>query len=114
MATIPSVPAVTRGDLTTAYQTIYTVDTSKERVIIDAVVFNNYSANTADFSVRLVQSGTGDNLNEIITEKDIRAGFNDLAPSMIGQALNAGAEIQVKSSSNSAINMTMTVTEIVS
>lgn len=114
MATIPSVPAVTRGDLTTTYQTIYAVPSTKERVVIDAVVFNNYSGSTANFSVRLVQSGVGDKLNEVVTEKDIRAGFNDLAPAMIGQALNAGGEVQVQASSNSAINMTMTVTEIVS
>lgn len=113
MATIPSVPAVTRGNLTTVYQTIYTVPTNKERVIIDAVVFNNYSVSTANFSVRIVQTGTGDALDEIITNKDIRSESNDLAPSMIGQSLLSGSYIQVKASLNNAINMTMTVTEVV-
>lgn len=114
MATQPLVPAVTQGNLTTAFQVVYTVPSTVERAGIDAVVFNNYSGLKAKFSVRIVQAGTGDALNEIITDKDIRAGFNDLAPSMIGQALNSGAEVQVKADQNNAINMTMTITTITS
>jgi len=112
MATQPLVPAVTQGNLTTAYQVVYTVPSTVERAGVDAVVFNNYSGLKAKFSVRIVQSGAGDVLSEVITDKEIRAGFNDLAPAMIGQALNSGAEIQVKSDKNNAINMTMTVTTI--
>ena len=112
MATNPLIAAVTRGNLTTAYQTVYTVPSSVDRAGIDAVVFNNYSTVTASFSVRLVQSGVGDDLNEIVTIKAIRAGFNDLAPSMIGQSLIPGAQVQVKADINDAINMTMTITTI--
>ena len=112
MATSPLIPAITQGNLTTAFQVVYTVPSDVERAGIDAVVFNNYSSDTANFSVRIVQTGAGSELNEIITEKDIRAGFNDLAPAMIGQALNTGAEVQVKSDKNNVINMTMTITTI--
>ena len=114
MAINPLTPAITQGNLTTAYQVVYTVPTGVDRAGIDAVVFNNYSVNTATFSVRIIQSGAGTVLNEVITNKAIRAGFNDLAPAMIGQALNPGAKVQVKADQNDAISMTMTVTTITS
>lgn len=117
MASNPSKPIVARGNLTTAFQTIYAVPsgaTNIDRAVIDAVVFNNYSSSSATFTVRVVQTGTSDELNEVITEKSIRAKSNDLAPAMIGQAINSGGYIEVKASANNAINMTMTGTEITS
>ena len=112
MATTPLTPIVFGADLTTAWQTVYTVSTADDRIGIDAVVFNNYSATTASFSVRLVQVGTPTVLNEIITDKDIRAGRNDLAPAMIGQSIKKGGVIQVKASANSSINANITATVI--
>jgi len=112
MPTTPLVSAVTQGDLTTTFQTIYTVPSGLLRVGLDAITFNNYSDSSASFSVRIVQSGTATDLNEIITDKSLRSGSNDLAPAMIGQALNTGGIVQVKASANDAINMTMTITTV--
>ena len=112
MATTPLTPIVSGFDLTTAYQDIYTVPLGKLGAGIDAVVFNNYSASRAAYSIRLVQAGTGTSLNEIITDKGIRAYSNDLAPAMIGQALQTGGIIQAKASVNSAINVNITATVI--
>jgi hypothetical protein len=112
MATSPLTPIVFGGDLTTVWKSIYTVPTGTKAVGIDSVVFNNYSGNSQSFSVRLVQVGTATELNEIITDKNIRAKSNDLAPSMIGQGLVTGGEIQVKASANDAINLQITATVI--
>jgi hypothetical protein len=112
MATTPLTPIVSGVDLTTAWQTIYTVSTADDRVGIDAVVFNNYSASTSSFSVRLVQAGTPTVLNEVITDKDIRNGRNDLAPAMIGQSVKKGGLIQAKASANNSINANITATVI--
>lgn len=112
MATTPLQPIVFGGDLTTVYQDIYTVPTGTKSVGIDAVVLNNYSANSQTYSVRLLQVGAATDLNEIISEKNIRAQSNDLAPSMIGQGLVSGAKIQVKASANNSINMQVTATVI--
>jgi len=112
MATTPLTVAVSAFDVTTVYQTIYTVPTSKSGAGIDAIVFNNYSSSKIKYSVRIVQSGTATILNEVITNKDVRAEDPDLAPSMIGQALISGAEVQAKASANNSVSATMTVTEI--
>ncbi len=114
MATKPLTPIVFGGNLTTAWQTIYTVPTNNEGVGIDAAVFNNYSSSTVNYSIRLVQVGTPTDLNEIITEKGIRAKANDLAPAMIGQALVKGGIIQAKASANNAINANITATIVTS
>jgi hypothetical protein len=112
MATTPLTPIVSAFNLTTSWQELYEVKTPTSRVSIDAVVFNNYSNSKATFSVRLVQNGTASDLNEIITEKDIRAGNNDLAPAMIGQAIVLGGVIQAKSNANNAVNVNITATVI--
>lgn len=112
MATTPLQPIVKAFDLTTVYQDVFTVPSDKLGIGIDAVVFNNYSANSVNFSVRLVQSGTATVLNEIITEDDIRAKRNNLAPSMIGQALIKGGIIQAKASANNSVNLDITATII--
>lgn len=112
MATIPLSPVVSGASLDTEYKTLYSVPVGTSRIGIDAVVFNNYSATTATYSVRLVQSTPGNVLDEVITEKSVRAKSNDLGPAMIGQALLTGGEIQAKASIAGAINVAITVTEI--
>ncbi len=112
MATTPLTPIVSAFDLTVNWQDLFEVPTNVINLGIDAAVFNNYSAGSTEFSVRLVQSGTATNLNEIITNEPIRAGGNDLAPSMIGQALVSGGVIQAKANANnsvSVVNITATL-----
>tara|TARA_R110002096_G_scaffold66306_1_gene161346 strand:- start:8951 stop:9295 length:345 start_codon:yes stop_codon:yes gene_type:complete len=110
MASTPLTPIVSAIALTTAWQSLYTVQSPISRVGIDAAVFNNYSAGNVQFSVRLVQVGTADSLNEIITDKNIRAEGNDLAPAMIGQSVLNGGTIEAKSSINGAVSVTITAT----
>lgn len=110
MATTPLQPIVFGGNLTTAFKDLYVVPDGKAGIGIDAAVFNNYSVSTQSYTVRIVQAGTSTVLNEIITEKDIRAKANDLAPAMIGQALVEGGIIQAKASSNDAISVNITAT----
>lgn len=93
MATKPLTPIVFGGDLTTVWQTLYMVPVNNAGVGIDAAVFNNYSSSTANYSIRLVQAGAATDLNEVITEKSVRAKSNDLAPAIIGQALITGAPV---------------------
>lgn len=110
MATTPLTPIVSALSLTTAWQSLYLVSSPISRIGIDAAVFNNYSGNNVRFSVRLVQVGTPDSLNEIITDKNIRAEGNDLAPAMIGQAVVLGGSIEAKASVDSAVSVTITAT----
>lgn len=110
MATTPLQPIVFGGNLTTVFQNIYIVPTGKAGIGIDAAVFNNYSGTTATYTVRIIQNGISSELNEVITEKSVRAKANDLAPAMIGQALVTGGIIQAKASVNSAINVNITAT----
>ena len=110
MATTPLQPIVFNKGLSTSWADLYTVPSSLDRIGIDAVVFNNYSDNTATYSVRIIQVGTPGDLNEIITDKDLRRTSNDLASSMIGQAIVKGGIIQAKASVNSAINVNITAT----
>jgi len=112
MATTPLQPIVFNGDLSTAYTDLYTVPNNVKSVGIEAVTLNNYSESTESYSIRIVQVGEGGELNEIITEKSIRAKDNDLAPAMIGHGLATGAKIQAKASANNAINMLITATVI--
>lgn len=112
MATTPLQPIVFNKSLTTAFSDLYTVPTGSGGVGIDAAVFNNYSTSTESFTVRLIQVGSSSELNEVITEKSIRAKANDLAPAIIGQALTAGGVIQAKASSNNAISVNITGTVI--
>ena len=112
MATTPLTPIVQAFDLTTSYQTIYTVTSPTNRIGIDSAVFNNYSAANVTYSVRLIQSGTGTSLNDVITDKTIRAYKNDLAPAIIGQALTIGGVIRAKASANSSVSCDITATLI--
>jgi hypothetical protein len=115
MASRPLTSAFSAFNLTTAWQTIYVATESDVlRTGIDAAVFNNYTASNASFSVRIVQSGTATVLNELITDKDIRANSNDLASAIIGQTILVGGTMQAKASANDAISATGTVTEIIS
>ena len=113
MASTPLTPIVSAFDLTTAWQEIYKAEGDILRVGIDAAVFNNYSALTASYSVRLIQSGVSTILNEIITDSDIRAGANNLASAMIGQALNLDGSIEAKASANSSISIAAITATIV-
>ena len=112
MASSPLTPVANGFDLTTDWQTIYQVSSADLRAGIDAANFNNYTASSAQFSVRIVQSGVGDQLDELISNKDIRAGRNDLAPGIIGQSILTGGSVQAKASANSSISVALTVTVI--
>jgi len=112
MATTPLTPIVSAFDLTTVFQDLFTVKENQKGIGIDAVVFNNYSANSQTFTVRLIESGTSTVLNEIITEVPIRKKGNNLAPAMIGQALSTGGIIQAKASANNSINVNITATVV--
>lgn len=111
MASTPLVP--TGGiDLTTSFETLYTVPVNKARAGIDAATFNNYSSSNVTITIRLVQSGSGDVFDELVTTETIRAGKNYLAPGIIGHALLTGGTVQAKVSANSSVNANITVTEI--
>lgn len=112
MPTTPLQPIVSGGNLTKDFQDIFIVPDTLDGIGIDSAVFNNYSTNTVNYTVRLIQLGPSTELNEIITEKDIRKLSNDLAPAMIGQALVKGGIIQAKASANNAINVNITATLI--
>ena len=112
MATTPLQPIVSGFSLTTLWQDIYTVPLSKKGAGIDAVVLNNYTETSQSFSIRLLQSGLTSELNEIITDVNIRAKDNNLAPAMIGQALITGGVIQAKASLDNSINIQITATVI--
>ena len=112
MASSPLTPGAIAFDLTTAYQPIYTVPTTAIRAGIDAAVFNNYSSTKVTFSVRIVQEGVATILNEVITDKTIRALSNDLAPAIIGQAILKGGVLEAKASANASVSATVTVTTI--
>lgn len=110
MASTPLTPIVSAFDLTTDWLTLYTVIAPLNRVGIDAAVFNNYSSNNVQFSVRIVQGGVASSLNEMITDKNIRAEGNDLAPAIIGQAISVGGIIEAKATVNSAVSVNITAT----
>lgn len=112
MATTPLQPIVFNRGLTTDWVTLYTVPTGKKGIGIDAVVLNNYTIVSQNFSIRLIQNGTPNDLNEIISEVNVRSKANNLAPAMIGQALVTGGIIQAKASANNAININITATII--
>ena len=112
MATSPLTPIVSGKGLTTTWVPLYEVPVGKKGVGIDAVVLNNYTATSQSFSIRLLQSGVATNLNEIITDSNIRAFDNNLAPAMIGQSLVTGGIIQAKASANDSINIQITATII--
>jgi hypothetical protein len=114
MASRPLTSAFSAIDLTTDWQTLYLSEGDVIRAGIDAVVFNNYTSSNVTFSVRIVQAGTATVLNELITDKDIRAESNDLSPAIIGQTIVAGGTLQAKASANNSISATGTVTEITS
>jgi len=112
MATTPLTPIVFNKGLSTDWTTLYTVPTGKQGIGIDAVVFNNHTTTKQTFSVRLIQTGTPNDLNEVISLKNVRANGNDLAPAMIGQALVTGGIIQAKASANDSINVNITATVV--
>tara|TARA_R110000787_G_scaffold138291_2_gene251944 strand:+ start:338 stop:682 length:345 start_codon:yes stop_codon:yes gene_type:complete len=110
MSTKPLQPIVFNFGLTTAWSTLYTVPPATETIGIDAVVFNNYTTTSQNFSVRLVQAGVPNDLNEVITDSDLRSQSYSLAPAIIGQALVTGGLIQAKASANDSINVNITAT----
>lgn len=110
MSTKPLQPIVSNFGLTTAWSTLYTVPDTAETIGIDAVVLNNYTATSQTFSIRLVQTGVPSDLNEVITNENLRSESYSLAPAIIGQALVTGGLIQAKSSDNDSINVNITAT----
>lgn len=110
MASSPLTPIVSGFDLTTVYKVIYKVPSNKLRTGVDAAVFNNYSGSNVDYSVRISQDASGGQLDEIISNARIRAGKNDLAPGMIGQAILSGGTIEAKASANSSVSVALTAT----
>ena len=114
MASTPLTPIVSAFNLSNNWSTLYTVTAPTDRVGIDAAVFNNYSSGNAQFSVRIVQSGAASVLNEVITDKNIRAEGSDLAPAIIGQAIKLGGTIEAKASGSDLISVTITATTFTS
>ena len=112
MASNPLINAVSGFDLTTSFQDLYTVPSNKSRAGIDAATFNNYSASNVTITIRLVQSGSGDVFDELVTTETIRAGKTYLAPPIIGQALGFGGVLQAKVSADNSVNANITMTEI--
>lgn len=112
MASSPLIVAANGVDLTTAFQDLYLVPSDKSRAGIDAATFNNYSSANVTITIRLIQSGTSDIFDELVTAETIRAGKSYLASPIIGQALITGGIISVKVSANNSVNANITVTEI--
>ena len=110
MASSPLTPIVSGFDLTTDWQVLYQVPSDALRAGIDAAVFNNYSASNVDYSVRLTQDASGGQLDEIISNSPIRAGQNNLAPAMIGQAVLSGGTVEAKANVNNSVSVTLTAT----
>jgi hypothetical protein len=110
MASSPLTPIVSGFPLTTAWQVLYTLGTPNLRLGIDAAVFNNYSTNNVEYSVRLSQDGTGEQVDEVISNSKIRASGNSLATGMIGQAIGLGGTIEAKASANNSIAVAITAT----
>ena len=112
MSSSPLTPLVNAFDLTTAWLPLYQVPLTALRTGIDAATFNNYSGTNVTYSVRIVQTGVGGTLNELITDKTIRAFASDLSPAIIGQAVIINGVIEAKCSVNSAVSVNMTGTVI--
>lgn len=114
MASNPLIPVVGNVFLTTSFTTLYTVESGVSKFGIDAACFNNTSNATPKitYSVRLVQSGSSDPGDELITNKTIRAEQNDLAPGIIGQALLTGGQIQAKASEAGVVSVSITGTKV--
>lgn len=110
MASSPLTPIVSGFNLTTGWQVLHQVSSKALRAGIDAAVFNNYSANSVSYSVRLTQDASGGQLDEIISNTTIRGGQNNLAPAMIGQAVLSGGTIEAKASANNSVSVTLTAT----
>ena len=73
MSSSPLTPIISAFDLTDVYQVLYQAPTTSLRVAFDAAVFNNYTGTNVEYSVRLTQGGVSTVLNEVITDKTIRA-----------------------------------------
>lgn len=114
MASNPLTPIGEGFDLTTSFKTIYTVPDDVLRSGVDAIVFNNYSSGKVTITIRLSQTSSTDQFDEIVTEKPIRKKENYLAPSLIGQAIKTGGIIEAKVSADNTVNGKLTVTEITS
>jgi hypothetical protein len=112
MASSPLTPIVSAFDLTTDWQVLYQVPSNSLRVGIDAAVINNYSSSNVDYSVRITQDSKGDQLDEVISNAKVRAGQNNLAPAMIGQAVLSGGTIEAKASANNSVSVSLTATII--
>ena len=112
MSSSPLSPLVNAFDLTTSWQVLYQVPSTALRTGIDAVVFNNYSNTNVTYSFRVIQSGVGDSLTEIITDKTIRAFNSDLAPAAIGQSILQGGVIEAKCSASNSVSVNITGTVI--
>ena len=112
MSSSPLTPIVKAFDLTTAYQVLFQAPTTSLRVAFDAAVFNNYTGTNVTYSVRITQEGVSTVLNEVITDKTVRAMSSDLAPAIIGQAILTGGTIEAKASVNSSVSASITATII--
>jgi hypothetical protein len=110
MASSPLTPIVSGFPLTTAWQVLYTVPSEALRAGIDAAVFNNYSINNVEYSVRLSQDATGEQVDEVISNSKVRASGNSLGPAMTGQAVTSGGTIEAKASANNSIAVAITAT----
>ena len=114
MASTPLTPIGDGFDLTTSFQDLYTVPADALRAGIDAVVFNNYSSANVTITIRLIQSGSGDVFDEVVTTRVIKALKNFLVPEIIGQSLLTGGKLQAKVSADDSVSGKLTVTEVLS
>lgn len=114
MATTPLVPIVKGKFLTTSWEDLHEVESPVNRIGIDAACFDNTSASNVTYDVRIVQDGTGSNNDSFINSKTIRANSNDLAPGIIGQAVQVNGKIQAKASVSNVVAVHITATEITS
>lgn len=112
MASLPLTPITSGFNLTTDWQVLYQIPSDVLRAGIDAAVFNNYSTSNVNYSVRITQDGSGSQLDEVISNAQIRAGQNNLAPAIIGQAILSGGTIEAKASINNSVSVALTATVV--
>ena len=108
MSVSPLTPLVNAVGLTTDWVDIYLAPAEVIRAGIEAATFNNYSAANVAYSVRILNSGFTGLFNELITDKTIRPGDNDLALGIVGQAVLSGGVIQAKCSVNNSVSVNIT------
>lgn len=112
MASFPLQSVVFAEELTTSFVPLYTVESGTNEFGIDAATFNNHTTSNVKVTIRLLRGGAGGNENEVVTNRVIRSEESFLAPSIIGQALKEGDQIEAKADTASAITAFITGTKV--